>query len=144
MSTIMRKMNIVSRCESTYRTRESGENLPGIFHSYVLAICHMPGASQDKIVKHLCVNKSSVTRHLSKLEEWGYIERRHSEEDKREILVYPTQKMLDIHPEVVRITMEWNSLISEGIPEEEMAVFQSVLDKLIERSVAAVFPEDVR
>lgn len=140
----MRKMNVISRSESVYRTRELEDKLPGIFHSYVLTVCHRPGMPQDRFVKHLCINKSSVTRHLAKLEEWGYIERRHSKEDKREILVYPTQKMLDIHPEVVRITMEWNALISEGIPEEEMAVFNTVLDKLVERSVTALFPEDVR
>ena len=142
MAAIMRKMNIISRCESIYRTQQLEEELPGIFHSYVLAICRKPGMSQDKLARHLCINKSNVTRHLAKLEQKGYIDRRVSEEDKRELLVYPTQHMLDLYPEVVRITKEWNALVSEDVTEEELKVFHRVLDKMLEKSKAIVYGEE--
>ena len=142
MATIMRKMNIISRCEAQYRTDKTGSSLQGIFHSYVLAVCHRPGLSQDALAKHLCINKSSVTRHLSCLEKDGYIERRHSEEDKREMLVYPTAKMMNIHSEVVSITKEWNSLIADGISEEELAVFNGVLDRMLERSIELTYSKE--
>ena len=142
MAAIMRKMNIISRCESIYRTQQLEEELPGIFHSYVLAICRKPGMSQDKLARHLCINKSNVTRHLAKLEQKGYIDRRVSEEDKRELLVYPTQHMLDLYPEVVHITKEWNALVSEDVTEEELKVFHRVLDKMLEKSKAIVYGEE--
>ena len=72
MATIMRKMNVISRCEGIYRTQQSKDNLPGIYHSYVFAITGNPGLSQDKLAKHMCINKSSVTRHLACLEKEGY------------------------------------------------------------------------
>ena len=142
MAAIMRKMNIISRCESIYRTQQLEEELPGIFHSYVLAICRKPGMSQDKLARHLCINKSNVTRHLAKLEQKGYIQRRVSEEDKRELLVYPTQRMLDLHPDVVRITKEWNALVSEDVTEEELEVFHRVLDKVLEKSKSIAYGEE--
>ena len=142
MATIMRKMNIISRCESIYRTQKLEEDLPGIFHSYILTICAKPGMSQEKLAKHLCLNKSNVTRHLAKLEQKGYIERRVSEEDKRELLVYPTQKMLELRPEVSRITKEWNALVAEDVSEEELEVFHKVLDKMLDKSRAIVYGEE--
>ena len=142
MASIMRRMNIISRCESIYRTQQLEEDLPGIFHSYILTICSKPGMSQDKLAKHLCLNKSNVTRHLTKLEQKGYIERRVSMEDKRELLVYPTQKMLDLRPEVTRITKEWNALVAEGVSEEELEVFHRVLDKMVDKSRVIVYGEE--
>ena len=139
MATIMRKMNVISRCEAMYRTQQSSNQLAGIYHSYVFAICANSGLSQDKLAKHLCINKSSVTRHLACLEKDGYVERRVSETDKRETLVYPTQKMLDILPEVSRITSEWNSLMAEGISKEELEVFHNIMDKMLEKSLRIIY-----
>ncbi|MBQ4518106.1 MAG: MarR family transcriptional regulator [Clostridia bacterium] len=144
MATIMRKMNMISRCESLYRTAQKTVNLPGLYHSYVLAICHQPGNSQDFLAKHLCMNKSSVARHLSFLENEGYIHRETSPEDKRELLVFPTEKMLDIHPLVVSITKEWNTRLTEGISEEELALFHRILEKMTETSQSILRIEEER
>ena len=130
MAMFMRKLNIIARCAGMYRTQNSSVQLPGIYHSYVFAICKNPGMSQDKIAKHLCMTKSSVTRHLAYLEQNGYIERKPSEADKREMLVYPTGKMTGIPAEVVQIAKKWTALLSEGIEKEEMATFLNVLDKI--------------
>ncbi len=143
MATIMRKMNIISRCESMYRTDRSKEHLEGIYHSYIFAICAKPGTTQDGLAKHLCKNKSNVTRHLNFLETNGFIERKVSEKDKRETLVYPTQKMLDILPEVKKITLDWNTLIAEGISAEELEIFHSVLDRMLDKSREIVYGYEV-
>ncbi len=135
MSTIMRKINIISRCEGIYRTdklRESG--IGACHHSYILAICHHPGMTQEQLAKHICINKSGVTRHLAYLEENGYVERRPSGQDKRAICVYPTQKMSDVLPDVKRIVEEWNAYLAEGIDEKELLLFRSVLDKIAGRA----------
>lgn len=139
MATIMRKMNVISRCESIYRFEQSSHNLAGIYHSYILTICHYPGSTQDFLAKHLCKNKSNVTRHLSYLETNGFVERKTSEKDKRETLVYPTQKMLDILPEVKKITLEWNEKIAEGISQDELEIFHKVLDRMFDKSKNIVY-----
>ncbi len=143
MATIMRKMNVISRCEAIYRSQKSSLGLPGIYHSYFFAICREPGQTQDALAKFLCVNKSSVTRHLCCLEKEGYIERVTGKEDKREILVYPTQKMIDLLPEVAEITNRWNSLVAEGISQEELEIFHKIMDRMLERSLEIVYTGEI-
>ncbi|MBQ4087619.1 MAG: MarR family transcriptional regulator [Clostridia bacterium] len=139
MATIMRKMNVISRCEALYRSRESSEQLPGLYHSYVLAICRNPGMTQDALAHTLCISKSSVARHLAVLEKDGYITRTPGEEDRRELLVFPTQKMQDIHPDVVAITKRWNALLAESFTEEELLLFHNMLDKMFDKSMEIVY-----
>lgn len=139
MASIMRRMNTISRCELLYRSQKLGDKLPGIYHVYVLVVCRNPGMSQEAIAKRLCINKSTVARHLAFLEQNGYITRTAGKEDKREMLVFPTKKMLDIHPDVVEITKEWNKLLAEGITEEELEIFHSVLDKMFEKSTQIIY-----
>ncbi len=131
MPNIMRKMNVVSRGESIYRTKRLGdEKIWGAMHSYILFVSNNGGCTQDRIAKALCLNKSNVTRTLSHLEDAGYVKREQSPEDKRQMLVYPTEKMLEVYPRVKKITNEWNELLTEGISEDELTVFHSVLERV--------------
>ncbi len=135
MPTIMRQINVISRCEGIYRTdRMRGPELGACHHSYILAICRHPGISQEELARHICINKSSVTRHLSHLEEHGYVERRQTTAEKRVTLVYPTQKMLGALPEVRRIVREWNEYLTEELTEAELEQFRSVLERLSARA----------
>ena len=144
MATIMRKMNVISRCEALFRTERSTQQLAGIYHSYVLSVCANPGMSQEQIAKYLCVNKSSVTRHLEFLEKNGYVERRPGTADKREMLVFPTQPMLNVRDEVVAITREWNARLAEDISAEELETFHRVLDRMYGKAVQIVYEEEER
>ena len=130
MPRIMGSMNRISRCQATYRTEKIASDLGGCHHSFVLAICRMPGKSQEELARDLCLNKSTVARSLTQLEDRGYVTRTPNPADKRQMLVYPTEKMLDILPKVRSVTKEWNDLLSEGISEEELAVFESVLHRM--------------
>lgn len=126
----MKSLNIISRCQSIFRSKKMGEELLACHHPFVLTVCRFPGRSQDEIAKDLCLNKSTVTRALAQLESLGYVTRNPNPSDKRQTLVFPTEKMLSVLPKVREITAEWNRLIFEGIPEEELAVFRSVTEKI--------------
>ena len=84
MYRIMRKINLVSRCQTLYladQLRDTG--IGPCHHSYLLTIARRPGISQEELAKEICVNKSSVARNLANLENQGYIERKSSPQDKR-------------------------------------------------------------
>lgn len=135
MPTIMRQINLISRCEGLYRTdRLRGAELGACHHSYVLATCRNPGISQEELARHICINKSGVTRHLTYLEEHGYVSRIHSESDKRVTLVYPTDKMRQVFPDVKRIVEEWNDYLTAGLTEAELAQFRTLLERLALRA----------
>ena len=130
----MKLLNNVARCQAEYRRTEVETDIPPGRHAYVLTICREPGRTQDAIAADLCVNKSSVARVLSSFEEHGYVERRPSREDKRCLLIYPTEKMLEIYPTVREVTLRWNKLLTEGIEDGELAIFNSVLSRIEERA----------
>ena len=135
MSSIMRSVNIISRCGTMYRAdKMKSRELAACHHSYILAIYHNPGISQEQLARHICINKSNVTRALATLEEQGYVERRHSQNDKRVTLVYPTKKMLDIYPKVMDVATEWNNYLSADLTEEERELFQKTLEKISARA----------
>lgn len=131
MLRFMRKLNNISRMQSVYRTEKlTSEGICAAHHAFIHVICRFPGYSQEEISKEICLNKSTVARVINHLEQNGYVKREPDKEDKRKFLVFPTEKMLKILPQVRRISAEWNDLISKDIPEEEMEIFHSVLSKI--------------
>ena len=135
MSKFMKMLNNISRSQAIYRHgRISAEDLQSGHYAYALAICRQPGRSQEEIARELCVNKSTVTRNLNYLEEKSYIERRPLPNDKRQFSVFPTQKLLAVLPEIRNASMQWMTHLSEGIPQEELDIFDSVLERMETRA----------
>src|SRR5699024_1205899 len=99
MESLMRYINRTARLSTLYRNEKLKEyGLTGIHHTYILNICRNPGISQEKLAKMIYVNKSSVTRQLARLELKGYVKRIPSTSDKRELLIYPTEKTNEVYP----------------------------------------------
>lgn len=139
MPKFMRKINIISRAASVYRSDKlESDILSGCHTSYIFAICRNPGITQDELVRHICTNKSTVARHLAYLEKHGYIERRVDKSDRRALNVFPTDKMLEVLPRIREIISAWNEYLVEGLDENDMAVFVGVLDKLADRASAYI------
>ena len=130
MPRFMRSLNNISRAQTVYRRkRVDGEIVPA-YHPYILCISRRPGATQDEIARDICTSKSTVTRRIDWFLENGYVTRIPDEQDKRCLRVYPTEKMLAVLPEIRRVAEEWTAMISDGIDEAELAVFESVLSKM--------------
>ena len=128
MSKFMKMLNNVSRSQAIYRrSKISAKDLQSGHYSYVISICREPGRSQEEIAKDLCVNKSTVARTLNLLEEKGYVQIKSLPHDKRRFAVYPTDKLLDVLPEVKAVSKDWREKLEEGIPPNEFEIFESVL-----------------
>ena len=135
MPRFMKMLNNISRSQAICRhSRISAEDLQTGHYAFALAICREPGRSQEELACELCINKSTVARNLNCLEENGYITRTPLPNDKRQFSVHPTDKMLSVLPEIKRASSEWMELLSEGISEEELAVFNAVLSRMQTRA----------
>lgn len=135
MAKFMKILNNISRSQALYRKREiPAEDLQGAHYALTLAICRKPGRSQDELARELIINKSTAARNLSYLEERGYVKRIPLESDKRQFSVYPTDKLLSIIPKIKEVSVKWRETISEGISEDELSVFYSVLERMHERA----------
>ena len=135
MLSFMKMLNNISRSQAIYRnSRITASDLNSCHYAFVISICRKPGRSQEEIARDLCLNKSTVARALNSLETNGYILRTPLPNDKRQFSVHPTEKMLGVLPEVRKASAEWRDQLSEGIPEEEMEIFNSVLERMERRA----------
>ncbi len=111
MEAIIRSINHIARLATLYREKELKKfGLGGMHHTYILNICRQPGISQEALAKKIFVNKSNVARQLAILEERGFVTRTSSPTDKRQLLVYPTEKALVVQPKI----QSWNEQVVAG------------------------------
>ena len=143
MPSLMRYINIISRCQSLFRASQLRSNEICAYNNYILPICRNPGLSQEQIARRVYLDKYNVTRHLAKLEQMGYVERRPSDSDKRITLVFPTQKMLDLLPHMRQLIDEWDSYLFEGLSPQELEQFEATLLKITQRAQQYVNSKDV-
>lgn len=115
MEAIIRSINHIARLATLYREQELKKfGLGGMHHTYILNICRQPGISQEALAKKIFVNKSNVARQLAILEERGFVTRTSSPTDKRQLLVYPTEKALVVQPKIQQLLQSWNEQVVAG------------------------------
>ena len=141
MSQIIRDMLEISRCGVQYRSDNLAQfGLKSIHASYLTEICANPGISQDRLAKLIFINKSNVARQVAVLEEDGFVRREPSAADKRVMELYPTEKTLQILPQISNILMCWENCITHDLSEEEKELLTALLRKMSAR--AASYMED--
>ena len=141
MPALMHHITDIARCAALYRQEElAALGLKACHASYLAAICHCPGITQDQLARRIFINKSNVARQLAILEEDGFVQRKPSPEDKRATLVYPTEKAIEVLPQINRIFRDWESLVAQDLTEEERALAVKMLERMKTR--AAEWMED--
>ena len=135
MHPFMRQISITYRCAMRFRERELADTgLAGCQTPYLTTLYRQPGISQEEMARSLNVNKSSVTRQLSLLEEKGYVRREPSPTDKRIILVYPTEKALAVREQLFRCYHDWSSYLTQDFSEEEKALLSRLMVQIAARA----------
>lgn len=135
MSQIIRDITEIARCGAQYRAEALAPlGLKGCHASYLTEICAHPGISQDRLAARICINKSNVARQAASLEEDGFVIRTPSTTDKRIMELYPTQKTLDLLPQIQPVLHNWEVCLSAEISEEEKAVLEKLLSRMKEKA----------
>ena len=135
MSQIIRDITEIARCGAQYRTEALAPmGLKACHASYLLEICANPGISQDKLAARICINKSNVARQAAILEEDGFVIRTPSEQDKRMMQLYPTQKTLDLLPDISPILRQWEACLTADVSEDERVILERVLERMKDKA----------
>ena len=141
MSQIIRDITEIARCGVQYRSDKLAPlGLKSCHASYLTEICENPGISQDKLARRICINKSNVARQVAVLEEEGFITRTPSEADKRVMELYPTEKTLELMPQINSTLMCWEDCITQDLTDGERALISELLVKMKNR--AGLYMED--
>ena len=137
MSQIIRDITEIARSGVQYRMDQlTPMGLKSCHASYLTEICDSPGISQDGLARRIYINKSNVARQAAVLEEEGFITRKPSAVDKRVMELYPTQKALDLLPQLLGILNCWEEWITQELSEEERSQLSTLLTKMKSRSAA--------
>ena len=135
MPYIVKTMNEIVRCGMQFRNEQLAPfGLKSSHASYLLEICRSPGISQDTLAKRICFNKSNIARQIAVLEEGGFVRRKPGAEDKRVMELYPTEKTLELMPQLRQVLRSWRSYLMEGLSEEEIAVLDKALTSMRSRA----------
>ena len=135
MPHIIKTMNEIARCGMQYRTDNLEPfGLKSCHASYLLEICRNPGISQDMLARRICINKSNIARQIVVLEEGGFVERRSSQVDKRVMELYPTEKTLELLPELRKVLGGWSRYLTQDFTEEEIELLAKMLSSMRERA----------
>ena len=132
MSQIIRDITEIARCTTQYRAEALAPmGLKACHASYLTEICATPGISQDKLASRICINKSNVARQAAILEEDGFIVRTPSATDKRIMQLFPTQKTLDLLPQISKILVNLELYLTADLTEEEKELLESLLSRML-------------
>lgn len=141
MSHTIRDIVEIARCFVQYRSDKlSPMGLKSCHSSYLTEICAHPGISQDGLARRIYINKSNVARQAAILEEEGYITRSPSATDKRVLELYPTQKALELLPDLQAMNRCSEAFLTQDLTEEEKKTLCALLNKMKLRS--AIYMED--
>ena len=135
MHPFMRQIAVTYRCSLRFREKELADTgLSGCQTPYLTALYRSPGLSQEEMARQLNVNKSSVTRQLSILEEKGYVERKPDPKDKRSLLLYPTEKALLLKERIYGCYRDWRRYLTEDFTEEEKQQLSILVGRMAEKA----------
>ncbi|ADK15609.1 MULTISPECIES: MarR family winged helix-turn-helix transcriptional regulator [Clostridium] len=102
---------------------------------YIVCICENAGQTQDELSQRLIIDKSTVAKVLSQLETKGFITKTINSNDRRAFNIFPTDKAMDIYPQILEIKDEWHHRLTENLSDIECDVFQKLMEKVMENSI---------
>ena len=137
MSQIIRDITEIARCTTQYRSEALAPmGLKACHASYLTEICANPGISQDQLASRICINKSNVARQAAILEEDGFITRTPSATDKRIMKLFPTQKTLELLPQINQILVGLECCLTSDMTEEEKNLLENLLSRTLAKAAS--------
>ena len=137
-----REFSIIHRYSRIYMSRAMGElDVSGRLLPYIMLISENPGTSQGTIANEFHIDKGSVARTIALLIDKGLVDKKENPENKRENLVYPTKKMLDISDKVKEANSELNAVLNRGFSEEEIEELSRLLSRMAGNLIEALGKE---
>lgn len=95
---------------------------------FFVAIVQSDGITQEELTAIVSVDKAATARAVRSLEDKGYLIRRQNEKDKRQNLIYPTDKMRFLFPSLEQTLLEMSARVTEGLSVQEMeTVYRSLV-----------------
>lgn len=116
------------RGELDAAAREGEPDAVGLL--FLLRVCQSPSLPQDRLADQMGVDRSTATRRLTELERRGFVERVRNKEDRRQMLVRPTDKAFELLPYAIERLDDIQAALTRGMSREEIELLQELVARL--------------
>ena len=99
----------------------------------VILLAHIEeaeGINQQTLTNHLARDKTAITRCIDSLEEKNLVVRVPDKTDRRQNMIYLTQKGKEAVPELIKMAQKTDAEAIQGIPPQEVDTIKEVLRKI--------------
>ncbi len=135
----MTNLSILSRVSRTFCERKLNDTNIGFTEQSFLQFLSKSGVvNQDAIAKHFMLDKGSVAKTLSKLEEKELITRKDNPDNKREKLITITDLGKSKSSSYIVEVQELHSFLFEGLTKEEIEQFSNTIEKITQNAIKAI------
>lgn len=130
------KLNIFFRCGKEYgRNAIKDLGINDTEYTICSFLYFYKDAPQELICKSYMLDKTTVTKALSSMEERGLITRTVNPENRRQKLINLTNDGKDLIKNVVNVYDDWVCEVVTSLSESEKKEFESIMDKLLTKAM---------
>jgi MarR family transcriptional regulator, organic hydroperoxide resistance regulator len=98
----------------------------------MFALWQEDGVAINELVQKTKLKKSTLTSMLDRLKEMGYVKRRRSRKDRREVLIYRTEKDKAMESKYVEVSQELTKLFYKGFSKSRIDCFENDLQRILD------------
>ena len=110
---------------------------------FLMQVLRYPGRSQDDLSQVLSVDKGATARAVAKLIDEGLLHRESNPENKRQKMVYPTDKAIALREDLHKMLMDSNLTMLSGLTADEINQLVKLMTKVINTSRESLGLPDV-
>ncbi len=99
---------------------------------FILCICDHEGFSQEQLAAELKMDKGFVARTVKNLEQQGFVRRMESPDDRRQKILFPTEKSKRLYPKITGVIQQQEQYLTKNLSDIEKDLLRSLLDKVRE------------
>ncbi|HEL8265155.1 TPA: MarR family transcriptional regulator, partial [Listeria monocytogenes] len=121
MKDILRDIGVIARALDSISNIEFKElNLAKGQFIYLVRICENQGIIQEKLVDILKIDRTTASRAIKNLEKNGLIIKKQNKNNKKNKLLFPTEKGQQLYPLIIRENEYSNAVALKGFTEAEI------------------------
>ena len=131
MFKIIRTIGDITRTiqiDSNNHFKEFGLN--NNFYIYIVRICEQPGMFLGELADNVQIDRTTAFRTVKKLVKLGYFELKKDSVNQKIKRVYPTEKAMDIYPQLHEYEQKQSDFLLSNLSTEEIAQLKQLMAKL--------------
>lgn len=131
MFEIIRTIGAITRTiqiDSNNHFKELGLN--NNLYIYIIRTCEEPGMFLGELADNVQIDRTTAFRTIKKLVKLGYFELQNDSNNQKIKRVFPTQKALDVYPQLHEYEQKQSDFLLSNLSTEEIAQLKQLMAKL--------------